>query len=206
MKKLLLLASSGEEAERIARFSRRLFDDAVVLHGEWGQPLPSKASQWEGDLLISYCSRWIVPDYLIDRAKIAINFHPGPPEYPGVGGLNWAIYERCASFGVTCHRMTPLVDAGEVIEVRRFPLLASDDVEELFRRTHLHLECLANDIIASLRAGMTLTPSGDSWSAVARRRVELDAMMTLSRSAGADEITLRKRAFEFGSWKLNVID
>jgi methionyl-tRNA formyltransferase len=206
MKKLLLLASSGKEAERFARFSSRLFDDAVVLHGDWGQPLPSEAAQWEGDLIVSYCSRWIVPDYLIERAKLAINFHPGPPEYPGIGGLNWAIYERCASFGVTCHRITPCVDSGEIFEVRRFPLIASDDAEELFRRAHLHLECLANDIIASLRTGMRLTPSGDRWSAAIRRRKELNMMMTVSRGAGADEIALRKQAFEFGSWKLNIID
>ncbi len=206
MTKVLLLASTGDEADRIATFCRRLFPGAVVLHSNWGDPLPQAAAEWEGDLLFSYCSRWIVPEHLIARSKLALNFHPGPPEYPGIGGLNWAIYERKAEFGVTCHQIAPVVDAGAIVEVRRFPLLDTDDVEELFRRTHLHLECLAYDVIASLFAGRTLALSQDQWAPVARRRKELDAMMTVNRTLGDEEIVLRRRAFEFSTWKLNIVD
>lgn len=206
MTKVLLLASSGDEADRIAIFCRRLFADAVVLHGNWGESLPREAAEWEGDLLFSYCSRWIVPEYLIERAGLALNFHPGPPEYPGIGGLNWAIYQGKREFGVTCHQIAPAVDSGPIFDVRRFPLLDTDDVEELFRRTHLHLECQAYDVMAALYAGRPLTPAQDRWASVARKRKELDAMMAVNRAMGKAEIALRRRAFEFSTWKLNILD
>lgn len=204
--KVLLLASSGAEAERIAGFCRRLFRDCTVLHGNWGEALPAAAKAWNGDLILSYCSRWIVPEYLIARSQLALNFHPAPPEYPGIGGLNWAIYEKKAEFGVTCHEMNAKVDSGRIHEVRRFPLLENDDVEELFRRTHLHLECLAYDVVGRLYSGRWGSLGCERWSPVARRRKELDGMMRITRDMPDDEISLRKRAFEFQSWKLEYAD
>lgn len=205
-KRVLLLASQGDEAERIAAFGRRLFDDFTALHGNWGEPLPQAARDWQGDLVISYCSRWIVPEDLLRRAGMAINFHPAPPEFPGIGGLNWALYESRETFGVTCHEMTPVVDAGRLLEIRRFPLLDRDDVEELFRRTHAHLECLAYDVLAGIYNGTFIGSSDEKWSPVARKRKELDAMMTINRTMTDEEIARRKRAFEFSSWTLQYAD
>jgi len=198
----LLLASSGAEAERIAAFCRRLFPDCTVLHGNWGEALPQAAAEWQGDLLVSYCSRWIVPEDLLRRARVAINFHPAPPEYPGIGGLNWAIYEGRRRFGVTCHELAPAVDSGTILEVRRFPLLESDDVPELFRRTHLHLECMACDIIGGMSSGEFTSSSTEEWAPTTRLRRELDAMMEVTGDMPESELELRRRAFEFGSWKL----
>lgn len=206
MTRTLLLASTGDEADRIAAFCQRAFPQSTVLHSNWGDPLPRAAEEWEGDLILSYCSRWVVPDALIQRTKLALNFHPGPPEYPGIGGLNWAIYEGKTTFGVTCHHIARVVDSGDIVETRRFPLLDTDNVEELFRRTHLHLECLAYDVMARLYQGQQLGQSGERWSPNARKRKELNAMMTVSGRAGDEEIALRRRAFEFSAWTLNIVD
>ena len=56
-------------------------------------PFPKEAKKWQGDYIISYLSRWIVPSYLLNNAKIAsFNFHPASPEYPGIGCNNFALY------------------------------------------------------------------------------------------------------------------
>lgn len=204
--KLLLLASSGDEAERIARFCRTVFAELTVLHGNWGEKLPAKAREWQGDLIVSYCSRWIVPQALLDNARLSLNFHPAPPEYPGIGGLNWAIYEGDPTFGVTCHEMDAKVDAGRILEVRDFPLLETDDVPELFRRTHLHLECLAYDVLGALSDGSFEPKPSRPWAKDARMRSELNAMLNVSRSVGEDELARRRKAFEFADWRLNITD
>lgn len=204
MDRVLLLASQGDEAERIAGMCREAFGRVDAFHGDWGQALPAELSTWSGDLILSYCSRWIVPQWLLDRAAIALNFHPAPPEYPGIGGLNWALYEGRAEFGVTCHHMVRKVDAGPIVEARRLPILSNDDVPALFNRTHHQLEAMARSVITRLAEGWDAPASGDEWSRVTRSRRELDRMMDVPPGASDAEINRRQRAFEFGRWKLRV--
>jgi methionyl-tRNA formyltransferase len=202
IKRVLLLASKGSEANRIAAFCRKAFAGVDAFHGDWGQPLPEECGWWRGDLIVSYCSRWIVPAHLLERAEFAaINFHPGPPECPGVGGLNWALYNDAGSFGVTCHRMAPKVDTGPIIAVRRFPVIPSDDVESLFARTHLHLEALAYDILGALATGAGLPSSSETWSGPSRTRRELDELATITPEMSPKEIARRVRATSFGNWQ-----
>lgn len=181
---------------------RAAFGNVDAFHGDWGDPLPAELSDWRGDLILSYCSRWIVPQWLLDRASIALNFHPAPPEYPGIGGLNWALYDGDETFGVTCHHMAGRVDAGPIVEVRRFPILVEDDATGLFDRSHHELEAMAKTIIGRLADGWTAPTSGEQWAGVVRRRAELDAMMVVPKEADPQEIALRRRAFEFRHWRL----
>lgn len=198
----LLLASQGAEAERIAALCRGAFGHVEAYHGNWGDSLPDELAYWSGGVILSYCSRWLVPHWLLDRASIALNFHPAPPEYPGIGGLNWALYNGDASFGVTCHHMVRKVDAGPIVEVRRFPILPEDNVPSLFDRTHQHLEAMASDILTTVSEGRQLPLSGDIWSPPARKRADLDSMMTIWHGTTAEEIARRERAFVFNAWRL----
>lgn len=82
--------------------------------------------------MISYLCPWILPEHLLERAKVAsVNFHPGPPEYPGIGCTNFAIYNQEVIFGMTCHHMATRVDTGKIVAVRRFPLFPTDTVLSL---------------------------------------------------------------------------
>ncbi len=88
-----------------------------------GRSTAREARSWQGDYIISYLSRWVVPAELLERARrAAVNFHPASPDYPGIGCNNFALYENAAEYGVTCHHMAPRVDSGEIIAVRRFPV------------------------------------------------------------------------------------
>lgn len=200
--RILLLASKGDEANRIANFCRVAFDDVEAHHGDWNEPLPEVCSFWRGDLVVSYCSRWIVPGYLLDRASLAsINFHPGPPEHPGVGGLNWALYNGETSFGVTCHHMVPKVDAGPIVSVRRFPVFRSDTVATLFARTHANLETLAYDTLGAIANGESIQRSNITWSGTTRTRRELNDLSEVRIDMPASEASRRIRATAFGPWK-----
>ena len=139
-----------------------LFSDVTCCLGVWGQKLPKEASCWSGDIIISYLSRWVVPEYLLTKAKdMAINFHPATPDYPGVGCINFALYECASVYGATCHHMNKQVDTGNIIRVERFPVYPSDNVETLLTRTYDHQLCLFSDIIGRIYCCKPLPKSAE---------------------------------------------
>lgn len=203
--RVLLLASVGDESEKIADFCRKAFDEVDAYHGNWNDPMPEACGFWRGDLIVSYCSRWIVPASLLNSASLAaINFHPGPPEHPGVGGLNWALYGEEKTFGVTCHHMSPKIDDGPIIAVRRFPLFPSDKVESVFARTHAMLQVLAYDVLAMIAAGEPVPKSTLAWSGKYRTRKELNDLCEIAADMSLEEVSRRVRATAFGFWRPTI--
>ena len=114
---------------------RQTFYKSSIYLGEWGDEIPSNVLSWEGDYIISYLSRWIVPKSVINSAKkAAINFHPASPDYPGIGCSNFALYDESIIYGVTCHHMDSKVDTGKIIAiilpVSTFCLLYTSDAAD----------------------------------------------------------------------------
>ena len=59
---------------------------------------------WSGDYIFSFRSKYIVPIKILKKTKIAaINFHPGPPNYRGIGCINFSILNNEKFYGLTCH-------------------------------------------------------------------------------------------------------
>lgn len=128
------------------------FSVKAVFPSQRGESFVKQVEEWEGDYIFSFRNLVILPTSLIAKARIAaINFHPGPPEYPGSGGVNFAIYEGRTEFGVTAHLMTDRVDSGPIIQVRRLPIEDSDDLNSLLARTHELLLNLAKDVISEIK-------------------------------------------------------
>ena len=106
MKVLFLSKKNDIHSEKALAHLNQLGWDVSSYFGDWGDNIPTSLLNWQGDLIVSYLSRWIVPQSLLSRAKVgAINFHPAPPEYPGIGCINFALYNNEGTFGVTCHHM-----------------------------------------------------------------------------------------------------
>ncbi len=80
----------------------------------------------------------------------AINFHPGPPDYPGWAPAHFALYERATEFGATVHNMVERVDAGPIIEVAHFPIPADIAVLGLEGLAYAHLARLFWSMAKSL--------------------------------------------------------
>src|SRR5687768_15282057 len=116
---LLFLGKVGDEhCRRALEFCEATFARVTSCLGAWKEPLPPAAANWQGDYVISFLSRWVVPAYLLERAKkAAINFHPASPDYPGIGCNNFALYDNATEYGATCHHMAPKVDTGGIIAV-----------------------------------------------------------------------------------------
>src|SRR5687767_10575563 len=92
---VLFMGKVGDpHCEAALRFCQANFSRVTHALGEWNQPLHEGVSEWRGTFIISYLSRWVVPPWLLEQALgAAINFHPGTPEYPGIGCCNFALYE-----------------------------------------------------------------------------------------------------------------
>jgi len=116
--------------------------------------LPEDIDNWSGDYIFCFRSLFILPKYIIDKAKIAaVNFHPAPPEYPGSACLNLALYEGANEYGVTSHIINEKVDNGTILECRRFPILPLDSVDTLLSRAHIKLIDLFLDVVTDLVLG-----------------------------------------------------
>lgn len=154
--------------------------------GKRGDKFPEDVGWSEFDVLLSFSSPWIIPSYLLEKSKIvALNFHPGSPEYPGIGCTNFAIYNEENSFGVTCHHMQAKVDTGSIVSVRRFPIFQEDSVKNLTDRCYHNMYVLFVDIVGQLSSGIQLTPSGEDWAKKPYTRRELNELCRID--LGMDE-------------------
>lgn len=191
--------------ERALEWCRSQPLDVQAHLGGWGEPLPAEARGWEGDLIVSYLSRWVVPQHLLAVARVAaINFHPASPDYPGIGCNNFALYDGAAEYGVTCHHMAATVDTGPIIAVRRFPVTEDDDVASLLTRTYEVQFELFIEVMEALVAGRGLPSSAETWTRSPYTRAEFDQLGKISPDMDADEIARRIRATSFGPWQPTV--
>jgi methionyl-tRNA formyltransferase len=189
---------TAEAGEHCARHCAR----TTICLGRHADPFPEAAASWQGDLIVSYLSRWIVPAAVLEMAaRAAINFHPAPPEYRGIGCTNFALYEGAPDYGATCHHMTPVVDGGAIIDVQRLPILETDDVASLLARTYDHQFALFREVMDRLFRGEPLPRSAERCGAHLYTRTELDALATLTTEMSADEVRRRVRATTFGAWR-----
>lgn len=181
--------------KKAAEFITKNFENVFTYFGESGEPLPEKVKLWRGDYIISYLSRWVIPDYLIKEAKVvAINFHPATPHYPGIGSNNFALYENAEEFGVTCHQMAQSVDTGNIIVVKRFPVFQSDDISSLLSRTYDFQLILFYEIIERIIKNEPLPSSNERWTRKPFSRKQLDNLSIIEPYIQKEEIKRRIRA------------
>ena len=199
---LFLGKRDDEPCASALQFLQSNFSDVSSHLGEWGDALPDGVRSWSGDYLISYLSRWVVPDAVLGKAKIAaINFHPASPEYPGIGCTNFALYEEAEEFGVTCHHMARKVDTGRIIAVRRFPVYPTDDVASLLSRTYAVQIDLFYEITDVILRGDDLPSAEERWSREPFSRKQFNELTIIKPDMDEEEVRKRVRATTFGKWR-----
>ena len=191
--------------EKALKFCQINFNEVDFYLGKWGESLPENIQWWEGDYIVSYLSRWVVPEYLLKRAKIAaLNFHPATPDYPGIGCNSFALYEGAKEYGVTCHHMAPCVDTGQIIAVKRFPIFPSDSVSTLLTRTYDYQIVLFYEIINHIIEKKELPISEENWSRKPFTRKQFKELECITSDMTKEEIAKRIKATTFGQWKPNI--
>ena len=109
--------------EEAIKLTSQIASNIDVYDCSLSRSLPSEIVEKDYDILISYISNWIVPKaVLIKTKRWNINLHPDPPEYPGIGCFNFAIFDSANEYGTTAHIMDSTVDTGRIVEVKRFTM------------------------------------------------------------------------------------
>ena len=146
--------------------------------------------------LIAFCTDVFVPPEILKQFDLgAHNFHPGPPEYPGLFPSCFAIYDGASAFGTTAHTMTAEIDAGEIVgtdyfdierDIDRFTLdgMAFQSVFRLFRLLAPKLTDLESN----------LTPNDETWRGKARRKKDFLQLCELPPGVTESEFSRRYRA------------
>ena len=174
-----------------------------ILKAKWSldiyfshkKQIPLKAFNKKYDIVISYLSSRIIPKKILNQTKfININFHPGPPEYPGIGCFNFALYNNEKKYGVTCHIMEPKVDIGNIIKVRRFNISLKDNVDTLSSKSYVELFKLFQESIKYLfNHNFELPKPNFKWKKKPFKRIQLNELSTLKISMSKKEIFKRIR-------------
>lgn len=199
---LFLGKAEDDDCARALEYCQGNFGNVTHCLGKWGDPLPPDIRRWQGDYIISYLSRWVVPTDLLGRAsRAAINFHPATPEYPGIGCNNFALYEEAQEYGVTCHHMASRVDTGAIIRVKRFPVYPQDNVESLLLRTYEHQIELFFEIAAILVEGRDLPVSEERWTRPPFTRVQFNELFKITPEMAGDELARRVRATSYRQYQ-----
>lgn len=68
------------------------------------------------DLVVSVHGRWIVPSWFLNTLTMGgINLHPMLSKFPGKNPIRRALDNGETKFSVGAHRMTDVVDGGEIL-------------------------------------------------------------------------------------------
>ncbi len=202
----------GTEAA-LAQLNRLQFDVTQILSAGRGEQIPEEILRWEGDYILCFRSFFILRENLLKRARVAaINFHPAPPEYPGSGCINFALYDECETYGVTAHVMNKKVDNGKILDCRRFPVHRADTLTSVLARTHDQLKILFLDFVTNLAnrgesfIDECLQKSADiTWRGEARRMAEFERMKVVDPSVSEDELLRIIRATYIENYPPKVI-
>ena len=195
-RKLLSLLSSAEVVSYLSRTR--------------GERLPEQVLSWSGDYIFAFRSLAIVPMDTVKSASLAaVNFHPGPPEYPGSGCTNYALYEGAETFGVTAHLMEKVVDSGRILSSRRFPVAVEDNLDTLTEKTHSELFSLARKIMSDalldpgwIHRALVERDPNITWSGTRKLISSIDELTEIPSSITRSELERRVRAFHHPDFPL----
>ena len=200
MKILFFRRTGCNHSSNAHSYIRKYFDDVtVVATGKRGCEISDNIRSWQGDVILSFRNLFIIDDDILKRAsKYSINFHSGPPNYPGSGCTNFALLDNSKEYGVTAHLMNDRVDTGAIYKVNNFEISPNDNIDRLVVKTHEKLMVLFKDVVDDMANGLDITKlsenSGIKWSGVKRKISAINKLQRIELDLNTEEIEKRVRA------------
>lgn len=174
---VLFIGDNSFWSDRAYEFLDCIFERVTAVFWDYGNPnidVHRVVDEWSGDWIISFKSDLLLDQEVIEHAKNgAINFHPAPVNYRGIGGYHYAIDNHDAQYGVTCHHMDNEVNHGRIIKSVEFPLLEGETVEELRQRAANYCLTLLYDICSLVANKHVLPVSEMTWGSKLYTRAAL---------------------------------
>ena len=164
-----------------------------------GEDIYNHIEEFEGKLDVVFCNTYpkLINKAIVDIAKIGgYNFHAAPlPEYKGVFGFNFAIYNGERQYGVTCHELTEKFDDGNIVEVMRFDIDPENiTVKELVSKSEKQLFILFKKIFFLL-ASESVLESIPQTNGTYYSRNQFEKIKRINETDSQIEIERKIRAF-----------
>jgi methionyl-tRNA formyltransferase len=164
------------------------------------------------DYILCYRSYFILPKSLIESVKFySINFHPGPPNYPGSGGVNFALYNDDDNFGVTVHLMDEKIDNGPILGTKHFSISDDDDVFKLLDRTHINLFSLFKEFTTNLKQfgkryieKKCIENKELTWSIIKRTSKDIENYRLIDKDVDKTEFLKRVKSFNYLDYPIEL--
>lgn len=128
----------------------------------------------------------------------AINIHPSLlPKYRGASPIQWALANGDRETGVSVLRVTPKMDAGDILAQERFPIGPDDTFSTLEPQLAARGAVLLVRVLDDFRAGRTQgIPQDESQVTFARKLAKEDGLVDWSLPAEA----IRNQVRGFSPW------
>jgi len=196
---LVLFAKRNKPGvSEVKEYLKTHFEKIHFLLGEQGDKLPKEAVSYKPTILVSYISPWIIPEEALNQTKLwNINFHPGPPNHPGIGCINFAIYNREKQYGVTAHLMHKKVDRGKIIGVKKFPIIEKETIYSLTLKSYGYLLVLFYEIFDHIIKYKVLPECRENWIREPYTRKQLEELCKITPNMSKEEVERRVRATQF---------
>ena len=164
------------------------------------------------DYIFCFRSFYILKKNILKKCKISsINFHPGPPEYRGVGCINYALYDEAKHYGCTAHIMNGKIDSGKIINVKRFRIKKNDNIESCLRKTYKLILNQAKILINSLDkdkanlAKLIHKSRNEKWSKKIKSRSHLNEFYRISKNINRKNLIKKIRATNTKNFKPYIL-
>mgnify|MGYP001239876794 CR=1 FL=1 len=210
-KKVLFMGRSEDKYSlTMIKFLKKKFKFLSIYLSKNSKDRPSKKIQnWKGDIIICFRSYYILKQNFINKAKIcAINFHPGPPRYRGIGCVNFAIEKGEAYYGATAHLIDKKVDSGKILDCKFFKILKNSSIDQILNKTYkFQLKQLKNLINKMIKNNFDINSfkTKNKWSSKLYLRKELNLLYKIDKNIKKKDLKKRIAATNTKNFKPYIL-
>jgi len=153
------------------------------------------------DVLVIVSYNWKIGEWS-RYLPYAVNFHPSLlPEGRGPYPMIQAILRDEPNWGVTCHKVSPQFDSGDILAQQAFPLSHDESHESINLKIQMASQRLAARVAGNFKAlwsGAQAQPDGSYW------KMPSDVERTIDFGASVETILRQVRAFGLFECKAHV--
>lgn len=148
----------------------------------------NKILNWSGEYIFSFRSKYIIKQSLLKRASnLAINFHPGPPEYRGIGCVNFALFNNSKFYGSTVHQISNIIDGGKILDVKYFKI--KKNIDDTLTKTYEIQYKQFLKILSKIQQNKKILPKKKYlWSKKIYKKKDLDLLYKIKPSFSRNKI------------------
>lgn len=206
-KKILFMGRYNDNYSNVMLSSlRRKFKYISIFLSKHNKDIPNKnILNWKGDIIICFRSHFILNQKFIKKAKIcAINFHPGPPQYRGIGCVNFALENLENYYGATAHLISKKIDFGKIFDCKFFKISKRDSISKVLEKTYKiqlkQFDSLINKLIKKNYDFKKLIKK-DRWSSKLYLRRDLEKLYIINKNIKKIKLQNRIRATNTDKFK-----